>query len=185
MDALALLAGSDDDEEDVSDEGDDVEEAGASAGGADESVRVDFESLRKAGFSGSSLADTEMYQRLGSVSKPSASEADAPEAAREVEPPAPTPPQEDGLDNKTRQEILMRAAQRDRKRAGVSDQESVRKKNSRKMKMGQANFSLKDDRDCVNPFVDNSQAPHVAGYSGKRVDRHSSAKQISNLSFTS
>ena len=33
----------------------------------------------------------------------------------------------------------------------------------------QATFSLKDDRDCVNPFIDQSDASHVKGYSGKRV----------------
>ena len=27
----------------------------------------------------------------------------------------------------------------------------------------QANFSLKDDRDCVNPFIDNSNDSHVTG----------------------
>ncbi|CAE6970224.1 unnamed protein product [Symbiodinium sp. CCMP2592] len=53
------------------------------------------------------------------------------------------------------------------------------------MKMGQASFSLKDDRDCVNPFIDHSNDSHVKGYTGKRVDKRSSAKQISNLSFTS
>ena len=33
----------------------------------------------------------------------------------------------------------------------------------------QANFSLKDDRDCVNPFIDHSNDAHVKGYTGKRV----------------
>ena len=33
----------------------------------------------------------------------------------------------------------------------------------------EATFSLKDDRDCVNPFIDQSDASHVKGYSGKRV----------------
>ena len=35
--------------------------------------------------------------------------------------------------------------------------------------VAQATFSLKDDRDCVNPFIDQSDASHVKGYSGKRV----------------
>ncbi|CAE7586928.1 unnamed protein product, partial [Symbiodinium necroappetens] len=82
-------------------------------------------------------------------------------------------------------EALEKAKIRDRKRAGVQDGESIRKKNARKMKMGQANFSLKDDRDCVNPFIDHSNDAHVKGYTGKRVDKRSSVKQISNLSFTS
>merc|ERR1712039_798930 len=80
---------------------------------------------------------------------------------------------------------LLKAKERDRKRAGRNDGETNRQKNARKMKAGQASFSLKDDRDCVNPFVDKSQAPHVQGFTGKRLDKRSSAKQISNLDFTS
>ncbi|CAJ1386011.1 unnamed protein product, partial [Effrenium voratum] len=82
-------------------------------------------------------------------------------------------------------DALEKAKLRDRKRAGVQDGENNRKKNARKMKMGQATFSLKDDRDCVNPFIDSSTASHVKSWGGKRVDKRASVKQISNLDFTS
>mmetsp|Transcript_10774 Transcript_10774/g.23992 ORF Transcript_10774/g.23992 Transcript_10774/m.23992 type:complete len:182 (+) Transcript_10774:101-646(+) len=181
MDALALLEGaSDDDDDDVSEEGAEEEVAAE----ASEPVRLDFQSLQKAGYSGNtSLCDTEMYRRLGAPAPPRSGNQPE-EGVVEASIDAPTPP-EDEISKKERLEALARAAQRDRKRVGVAEQESVRKKNARKMKLGQANFSLKDDRDCVNPFVDHSNAPHVKGYGGKRLDRHSSAKQISSLSFTS
>lgn len=42
----------------------------------------------------------------------------------------------------------------------------------------EATFSLKDDRDCVNPFVDNSTASHVRGYRGKRVLRRMTCSRM-------
>merc|ERR1711933_385424 len=74
---------------------------------------------------------------------------------------------------------LEKAAMRDRKRAGMGCGETIRQKNARKMKLGQSTFSLKDERDCVNPFVDNSNDPHVQGFVGRRVDKRASVKQIS------
>mmetsp|Transcript_80763 Transcript_80763/g.127569 ORF Transcript_80763/g.127569 Transcript_80763/m.127569 type:complete len:174 (+) Transcript_80763:29-550(+) len=173
MDALALLS---DDDDDVDDE-EDLDLEGSSE------VKVDFGSLQRAGYQGNqSLSETDMYKRAGEVAPP---------------PPAAVPPMEGAVIEKVPQldpdvtqvaedlKTLEKAKLRDRKRAGVQDGESNRKKNARKMKMGQATFSLKDDRDCVNPFIDQSDASHVKGYSGKRVDKRASVKQISNLDFTS
>eukprot|EP00435_Cladocopium_sp_Y103_P000895 s512_g1.t1 len=176
MDALALL--SDEDDDDVEDEEDLEDMEGNSE------VKVDFGSLQRAGYQGNqSLSETDMYKRAGEVAPP--------------QKPAAVPPMEGAVTEKVPQlepdvaqvaedlKALEKAKLRDRKRAGVQDGESNRKKNARKMKMGQATFSLKDDRDCVNPFIDQSDASHVKGYSGKRVDKRASVKQISNLDFTS
>eukprot|EP00930_Biecheleria_cincta_P073084 TRINITY_DN60406_c0_g1_i1.p1 TRINITY_DN60406_c0_g1~~TRINITY_DN60406_c0_g1_i1.p1 ORF type:complete len:179 (-),score=42.73 TRINITY_DN60406_c0_g1_i1:272-808(-) len=178
MDALALL--SDDDEEVDDEDEDDATSAGAEE---EQKATLDFGSLKRAGYEGNkSLSETEMYKRAGSQAEPAAT---VPQ--RE---PAPPPSQSDVVAapaaiEPEALEALQKAKQRDRKRAGVHGTETNRQKNARKMKMGQASFSLKDDRDCVNPFVDKSNAPHVASYSGKRVDKRASVKQISNLSFTS
>mmetsp|Transcript_115361 Transcript_115361/g.326009 ORF Transcript_115361/g.326009 Transcript_115361/m.326009 type:complete len:187 (+) Transcript_115361:101-661(+) len=186
MDALALLA--DDDEDDDDQPGEEKLEV-TDSGGTGAATKLDFNCLQRAGYVSSSLAETDMYQRAGAqapnpdvgmgaeagstTGADAASEMNAAERAAKLSEAAAI------------REALEKAAARDRKRAGVLDSESTRKKNARKMKMGQASFSLKDDRDCVNPFVDSSHDPHVRGYGGKRVDKHASAKQISNLSFTS
>ncbi|CAK9089647.1 unnamed protein product [Durusdinium trenchii] len=171
MDALALLSEEDDDVEDEEEEAPDDEAE----------VKVDFGSLQRVGYEGNkALSETDMYRRAGQEAPPIVAApvpAAIPAEVAESE-PVGSQVQED-------LKALEKAKLRDRKRAGVQDGESVRKKNSRKMKLGQATFSLKDDRDCVNPFIDASTASHVKGYSGKRVDKRASVKQISNLDFTS
>jgi len=199
MDALALLAEEDDDEEEEDDE--EENEAGndeniGSGHDASTPAKLDFNSLQKAGYSGNvALSETDMYQRAGANPPPhtqpqSDSNRTVIEAAPmliandnvSAEPPVSSSSVKETENTK---EILTKAAMRDRKRAGVNGYESTRQKNARKMKMGQANFSLKDDRDCVNPFIDSSHDPHVKGFGGKRVDKRASVKQISNLDFTS
>lgn len=193
MDALALLSEDDEEEEEDTPEP-------PSGGDADLAPTVDFGSLRRAGYNaGISLTETDMYRRLGAprqvqteaaapdavasasvlVSSSSSLVASAavPDAAAGTKRPPTLLPQE--------LETLQKAKLRDRKRAGIHGAENNRQKNARKMKLGQANFSLKDDRDCVNPFIDSSTASHVKGFAGKRVDKSASVKQISNLSFTS
>eukprot|EP00913_Durusdinium_trenchii_P034877 g32625.t1 len=126
-------------------------------------VKVDFGSLQRVGYEGNkALSETDMYRRAGQEAPPIVAAPVPAAIPAEVAESEPVGSQ----------------------RAGVQDGESVRKKNSRKMKLGQATFSLKDDRDCVNPFIDASTASHVKGYSGKRVDKRASVKQISNLDFT-
>eukprot|EP00928_Gymnodinium_smaydae_P037531 TRINITY_DN26031_c0_g2_i1.p1 TRINITY_DN26031_c0_g2~~TRINITY_DN26031_c0_g2_i1.p1 ORF type:complete len:214 (+),score=67.20 TRINITY_DN26031_c0_g2_i1:78-719(+) len=213
MDALAMLSDGEEEDEDDEDENEDTASGAGSAtasadaagGGSSDTApaKLDFKSLRNAGYSSSSLCDTEMYQRLGAPAAPaaaaasacaaqddsagaSASAAAAAEAAQTAASAARAAKEREAEEMRL---ALEKAKQRDRKRAGVGGRENPhetnRQKNARKMKMGQASFSLKDDRDCVNPFVDNSTASHVQGYSGKRVDKRASVKQISNLSFTS
>eukprot|EP00929_Paragymnodinium_shiwhaense_P060925 TRINITY_DN30414_c0_g2_i1.p2 TRINITY_DN30414_c0_g2~~TRINITY_DN30414_c0_g2_i1.p2 ORF type:complete len:186 (-),score=73.11 TRINITY_DN30414_c0_g2_i1:16-573(-) len=185
MDALALLSGEEDDDDEEPDEEDEEDAEGLTTAAA-----VDFASLAKAGYKNQSLSESDMYKRAGEQAEASNAAAAPPgggqasgEDAASAEKRARE--EEEAAADAERRQILEKAQLRDRKRAGVQDGESNRKKNARKMKMGQANFSLKDDRDCVNPFVDNSQAKHVQNYGGKRVDKHASVKQISNLSFTS
>mmetsp|Transcript_23083 Transcript_23083/g.36880 ORF Transcript_23083/g.36880 Transcript_23083/m.36880 type:complete len:183 (+) Transcript_23083:60-608(+) len=182
MDALALLS-DDDDEEPEDDETGATEELAASSSST---PAIDFKSLQKVGFNGSgSLCETEMYKRAGQADeKPVLSEAEVARA-EEAKAAAAIAAADAAREEEERKRLIMQAAERDRKRAGRNLDESNRQKNARKMKAGQASFSLKDDRDCVNPFVDSSQAPHVQSYGGKRVDKRASVKQISNLDFTS
>lgn len=174
---MVISSGLSDDDEEVDDEPD--EDDSKPAGDA-EQASLDFGSLKRAGYEGGkSLSETDMYKRAGSQPEPAVkvAEHEAP-----VQPEVVTPPvnqESEELD------ILLKASQRDKKRAGMQGAETTRQKNARKMKLGQSTFSLKDDRDCINPFVDKSNAPHVASFSGKRLDKRSSAKQVSNLSFTS
>ncbi|CAK0894867.1 unnamed protein product [Prorocentrum cordatum] len=192
MDALALLSGEDESEDD--DDPEDAEE-GADAEPEAAAAQIDIGSLERAGYKSGSLRESELYHREWAKAK--ASSAPPPEtadpAAAEAGGRAEDAPGSSQLSRAAAiaaeaeelKQAALRAAERDRKRAGVNAGESNRQKNARKMKMGQASFSLKDDRDCTNPFVDSSHAPHVQGFSGKRVDKRASVKQISNLDFTS
>mmetsp|Transcript_63129 Transcript_63129/g.133260 ORF Transcript_63129/g.133260 Transcript_63129/m.133260 type:complete len:195 (+) Transcript_63129:85-669(+) len=194
MDALALLAADDDDDDEEEDDGEvaakPLEEGSPDA---EEEDKLDFAALRRAGFEGGpSLSESDMYKRMGPSAAPAPSQGEngvVSKGAVITEPPAeeevkkPTAAEIEQI--KADLEALERAKLKSRKRAGTDGHETIRQKNARKMKMGQANFSLKDDRDCVNPFVDTSTASHVQSWGGKRLDKRSSAKQVSNLSFTS
>merc|ERR1719162_2426366 len=75
MDALALLADDDDDDDD-----DDEEDVEASEPEEQPEAKIDFATLRRAGYEATSLSDSAMYQRagafdplLGSVKEPAAS----------------------------------------------------------------------------------------------------------------
>ncbi|CAE8612235.1 unnamed protein product, partial [Polarella glacialis] len=188
MDALAMLSEDDDDDEvDAEDEGDadtkDVKEA-----------KLDFNSLKRVGYMPNvGLRESEMYKRVGDEEKARKAAIIAANSAA-LAPAELTPQQAEQADAKAKKEeeerleleSAIKRVARDKKRAGVPDgQETNRQKNARKMKAGQATFSLKDDRDCTNPFIDSSQASHVKGYTGKRVDKSASVKQVSTLSFTS
>mmetsp|Transcript_9021 Transcript_9021/g.23360 ORF Transcript_9021/g.23360 Transcript_9021/m.23360 type:complete len:198 (-) Transcript_9021:99-692(-) len=197
MDALALLSEEegDDDEEPEEEEEDDGPDSAQAA-----PATIKFDELKKAGFTGNgSLSDTEMYRRLGGAEAPKAGAggaegasgggtAEAPgtvSARARLSVPPPSDAELQKQADQERKDIMLKAQARDKKRAGVGEKETNRQKNARKAKMGQANFSLKDDRDCVNPFVDHSNDSHVKGYTGKRVDKRASVKQISNLDYTS
>lgn len=58
-------------------------------------------------------------------------------------------------------QLLMNASQKDRDKAGVKKGETTREKNKRKQKLGQANFTLKDDRDVTNPLINQSNEDYV------------------------
>lgn len=101
--------------------------------------------------------------------------------------------------------LMNRAAFRDRKKAGLSNAdararsneignvpkgyglshwgENIRVRNKRKGEMGQAQWSLKDDRDCVNPFVDHSHQEHVKRWNGKRESEMSSSKSTTGTKY--
>lgn len=63
--------------------------------------------------------------------------------------------------------------------------ENIRVRNKRKGEMGQAQWSLKDDRDCINPFVDSSHAEHVKRWTGKRESDYSSSKSSVGIKYVS
>jgi len=182
MDALAVLSENEDEDSDEAE----PEAASSPDEGHAWPKKIDFGSLQRAGYSGAeALQNTEMYRHAGppapvgeSVAPIGDGNLGAPVAvSTPVEQSTATASELPG-DTATR-DTLERAAIRDRKRAGVRAAENNRQKNARKMKLGQAQFSLKDDRDCVNPFVDHSQDPHVRSFGGKRVDERASVKQIS------
>jgi len=189
MDALALLSGEEDEDDDEEPDAEEDEgEVGSAAAGSSIEPAIDFRTLRRAGYeANAALSESEMYKRLGAVAAPPPAKEEAAEAA--------APPAASGVVSakadidaqmKADLEAMIKSRERNRKRAGLKDgPENNRQKNARKMKMGQASFSLKDDRDCTNPFVDSSTSAHVQNFTGKRVDKRASVKQISNLDFTS
>eukprot|EP00927_Polykrikos_kofoidii_P071382 TRINITY_DN67647_c0_g1_i1.p2 TRINITY_DN67647_c0_g1~~TRINITY_DN67647_c0_g1_i1.p2 ORF type:complete len:146 (+),score=35.12 TRINITY_DN67647_c0_g1_i1:61-498(+) len=135
MDALALL--SDEDDEDSEEEAASDKAEGAESGAS--VPAISFDTLQRVGYSNSALCETEMYKRAGTPEpaaaesigdgkgetdeRTTASAADlAAQAARASE-------------DAERRLVLEKAKLRDRKRAGMATgEESVRKKNARKMK---------------------------------------------------
>mmetsp|Transcript_53479 Transcript_53479/g.122397 ORF Transcript_53479/g.122397 Transcript_53479/m.122397 type:complete len:171 (-) Transcript_53479:71-583(-) len=155
------------------------DEAAADGPGPEESAakkrKLNFEDLQKFGYESESLAESDAYRRSGEEAQA------AKEAAEETE----RQRQEAKVAQDEAEKAVVAAAEVAKVEQALNKpKENTRQRNERKMKAGQAQFSLKDDRDCVNPFVDQSQASHVKGYGGKRVDSRSSAKQVSKLDFT-
>lgn len=141
-----------------------------------EEKKVEFSDLAAQGYTSESLTQSESYNAVPPPpsSPPKEPQSDpAPEAAQKAPPPLKAPPAKApkfdgplaGLDKLVsdleQSGALAKAAERDRLKAGKKGFETTRQKNARKQKMGQANFTLKDDRDCTNPFVSGSDAPHV------------------------
>ena len=171
------LAGLSDDSDDDSDAGstksnsDDtgVKQPYAPARKAPDQVKqtINFEDLEKAGWETEDLQKSSLYEKVRGPTR------EEQEHKRRLEEDSKKKDEEENAEKNAEDmaraqkqaaemEALMRnAGNRDREKAGVKDKETVRQKNKRKEKLGQAKFTLKDDRDCNNPFIEQSNDAHV------------------------
>merc|ERR1719311_1560429 len=140
MDPLAYLEGGEDDDDEGSEE--DAEEHAAKRRKLEGAV--DYKSLLSSGYEPEkALASSELYAAetkrkndAAEKAKEAAERAKAEEAARKKE-----------------AEDAFNAGWMNKKDDPDKKKETTREKNNRKQKWGQATFSLKDDRDCTNPYV--------------------------------
>merc|ERR1712118_290812 len=139
MDPLAYLEDGDDD-----DDGSEEDESAHAAKRRKLEGAVDYKSLCASGYvPEKALASSELYAAETKKKNDAAEKAKAAAEKAKAEEEA----------RKKAAEEAFAAGWMNKKDDPDKKKETTREKNSRKQKFGQATFSLKDDRDCTNPYV--------------------------------